>query len=80
MGSRLFLDLHDSLGEDAFRQGFAELYLRLWGFVPTEGCVGIDEGVCYVKAAFVDSAEPADAAIAEEIIDRRYFGTAADTS
>ncbi len=80
MGSRLFLDLHDSLGEDAFRQGFAELYLRLWGFVPTEGCVGIDEGVCYVKAAFVDSAAPEDAAVAEEIIDRRYFGTAADTS
>ena len=80
LGGPLFMELHDSLGEDVFRERFANLYLRIWGLVITEGCVGIDEGVCYVKAAFVDGAAPEDAAVAEEIIDRRYFGTVADTS
>ena len=77
MGRGLLLDLYDNLGEVAFRQGFADLNLRVWGFVLTEGCVGIDKGVCYVKAAFVDSAAPEDAAVAEEIVNRRYYGTSA---
>ena len=75
MGSGMFLDLYNNLGEEAFRQGFTNLHLRTWGFVLTEGCIGFDGGVCYLKAAFVDSASPEDAAVAEEIINRRYYGT-----
>ena len=66
-----------NLGEEAFRRGFTNLNLRMWGFVHSEGCIGIDEGVCHLKAAFVDSAAPEDAAVAEEIINRRYYGTSA---
>ena len=80
MGRGMFFDLYNNLGEEAFRRGFMNLYLRIFGFVPSEGCIGVDEGVCYLKAAFVDSAVPEDAAVAEEIINRRYHGTSASAS
>ena len=48
--------------------------------MPSEGCIGIDEGVCYLKAAFVDGLAPDKATVAEEIINRRYYGTSASTS
>ena len=80
LGQGMFVDLYNNLGEEAFRRGFSDLYQRILGFVPSEGCGGIDEGVCYLKAAFVDSAAPADAAVAEEIINRRYYGTSASAS
>ena len=80
MGSGMFVDLYNNLGKELFRRGFSDLYLRIWGFVPTEGCIGFDGGVCYLKAAFVDSAAPEDAAVAEEIINRRYYGTSASAS
>ena len=80
LGRGLFVDLYNNLGEEAFRRGFMDLYLRIPGFVPNEGCSGIDEGVCHLKAAFVDSAAPEHAAVAEEIINRRYYGTSASTS
>ncbi len=75
LGEGMFVDLYSNLGEETFRGGFTNLNLRIWGFVPSEGCIGIDKGVCYLKAAFVDSAVPDDAAVAEEIINRRYYGT-----
>ena len=77
LGMGMFVDLYNNLGEEAFRRGFTNLNLRMWGFVHSEGCIGIDEGVCHLKAAFVDSAAPEDAAVAEEIINRRYYGTSA---
>ena len=73
----MFVDLYNNLGEEAFRRGFTDLNLRVWGFVPSEGYIGLDEGVCFLKAAFVDSASSEDAAVAEEIINRRYYGTSA---
>ena len=81
LGQGMFVDLYNNLGEEAFRRGFMDLYPRILGFVPREGCSdGIDEGVCYLKAAFVDSAATKDAAVAEEIINRRYYGTSAGLS
>ena len=76
LGESMFLDLYRSLGEEAFRRGFANLNRLLWDDARRGECDGEQErGVCYLKAAFVTDATPRDAAIAEEIIDRRYYGT-----
>ena len=75
LGEGMFVDLYDRLGEEKFRSSFTHLHLRLWGLVPSRGCAGIDEGVCHLKAAFLDNAVAEDSAIAEEIINRRYYGT-----
>ena len=80
LGRAMFVDLYNNLEEEAFRRGFMDLYLRTLGFVPSEGCIGIDKGVCQLKAAFVDNAAPEDAAVAEKIINRRYYGTSTSTS
>ena len=80
LGRGMFVDLYNNLGEEAFRRGFTNLNLRIWGFVSSEGCIGMDEGVCYLKAAFVESVAPEEAAVAEEIINRRYYGTSTSAS
>lgn len=63
-----------------FRRGFANLNLRMFGFVPSEGCMGVHSAVCQLKAAFADGSAPEDASAAEEIINRRYYGTSAGAS
>ena len=73
LGQGLFLELYQELGRETFRQGFRRLYLKLDGREHGE-CTGLERGICYVKAAFVDAAEPGPAAIAESIIDRWYNG------
>ena len=80
MGRSMFFDLYNNLGEEAFRQGFRSLNMHIHGLMPGEGCIGIDEGVCYLKAAFVDGLAPDKATVAEEIINRRYFGTSPSAS
>ena len=74
LGEGMFLELYRRLGEEAFRRGFANLYLLSRDDPRPYECIGIDNGLCYMKAAFVTDANPSDAAIAEEIIDRRYYG------
>ena len=78
MGSAFFFDLYHSLGEDVFREGFAELYLILRADTRTllteRRCTGREFSVCYLKNAFVKDADPESAAIAEPIIDRWYYG------
>ena len=75
LGEGMFLDLYRGLGNDAFRRAFADLYLLLRDDALVDECRGDDRGACYLKAAFVTDATPRDAAIAEEIINRRYYGT-----
>ena len=74
LGEGMFLDLYLSLGDEAFRQGFANLYLQLWDGTLTDECTGIDLSACHIKAAFVTGATPENAAIAEAVITRRYYG------
>ena len=75
LGQGMFLDLYRGLGDEAFRRGFANLNRLLWDDARRGECDGEQErGVCWIKAAFVNDANPSDAAIAEEIIDRRYYG------
>ena len=75
LGEGMFLDLHRGLGDEAFRRGFANLYLLLRDDALRDECAGVDRGACYLKAAFLADATPRNAAIAEEIINRRYYGT-----
>ena len=78
LGRGMFLDLYDSLGDAAFRQGLRNLYLMstedvaAW-YLPGL-CGGIDAGLCHLTAAFSTGMTPEHRAIANEIITRRYFG------
>ena len=74
LGRGLFLDLYDSLGDAAFREGFAKLYLMMRDGELDDECYDLEYGFCYVKAAFVTTAPPESAAIAEPIIERHYYG------
>ena len=77
----MFLDLYQNLGDEAFRQGFRDLHSMT--FVHSYEDFDFDSllytgphaGLSYIKAAFVTGATPENAAIAEEIINRRYYGT-----
>ena len=75
LGSGLLVDLYRNLGDEAFRQSFRSLYLKLRDEVHEDMCHGLELGVCYVKAAFVTDASPGAAAIAEPIINRWYYGS-----
>ena len=74
LGPGLFLDLYHKLGREAFQRGFGNLYVKLEGEEHGE-CAGLEGGICYVEAAFTDGATPADAALAEEVIDKWYNGS-----
>ena len=77
LGRGMFLELYDSLGNTAFRQGFRNLYLMSAGEVPAwfrqDECAGRDAGLCYLEAAFFSDMTPEQTAIADEIITRRYY-------
>ncbi len=74
LGRGLFLDLHETLGDESFRQGFERLYLAMRDDSFDEECSGPERGVCYVRAAFVDGAAPESAALAGPVIARWYDG------
>ncbi len=73
LGLGLFMELYQELGTETFRQGFGSLYLKLEAEEHSE-CTGLERGLCYVRAAFVDDAPPKAAAVAEEIIHKWYYG------
>ncbi len=75
LGSGLFVDLYHSLGDDAFRQSFRRLFVKLSYSHHIDECKGVERGVCYVKAAFVTDDSPDSAMIAEPIINRWYYGS-----
>ncbi len=74
LGRGLFIDLHESLGDEAFRQGFLRLYLAMRDEAHDDKCSGPERGVCYVRAAFVTEAQPESAALAGPLIARHYHG------
>ncbi len=75
LGERLFHDLYRSLGENAFRQGFGNLYLLSLADDPKDDCEGVELVICHVEAAF-KSVVTADAgAIVDKVIDRWYEGS-----
>ena len=74
LGSSLFVDLYRAVGDEAFRQGFRRLYLAMKDETHNAVCSGVEKGVCYVKQAFVTNAAPEAAALAEPVINQRYYG------
>ena len=81
LGRGVFLDLYGNLGDEAFREGFGNLYVTMWSDLAVSGdekldeCTGIDKGLCYLREAFVADAPPEQASIADAIITRRYYGS-----
>ena len=79
MGFGLFVDLYTNLGDWAFRHSFRRVHLKARDGAHKDTCVDMRRAVCLVKQAFVtDAATPRDAAIAEPIINRWYFGSIAE--
>ena len=74
LGSALFLDLHESLGESASSAGFGRLYTALHNDTHEGECGGVERGACYLSIAFVREADKEAAAIAGPIIRRHYHG------
>ena len=74
LGRGLFLDLYDTLGDEAFRHGFRRLYVAMRDGERDDECTSPERGVCYVRAAFVVDAMPESAALADPVIARWYHG------
>ena len=74
LGRGLFLELYETLGDEAFREGFRRLYLKMRDEVHFGECTGLERGICYVRAAFVADATPESAALAAPVITRWYEG------
>ena len=74
LGRGLFLDLYETLGDEAFRQAFGRLYLTMRDGELDGECAGLERGVCYVRAAFVTDAPSDSAALAGPVIARWYYG------
>ena len=87
LGEAIFLDLYHSLGEETFRQGFRNLYLKSAGNDPipyyqdtqwddpTDDCEGNFLGICHLAAAFKAGMSDEVAAKVDEIVARWYYGT-----
>ena len=75
LGERLFHDLYRSLGENAFRRGFRNLYLLSQADNPGDGCAGTDLDICHVGAAFKTGSTPDVAATVDRVIARWYHGS-----
>ena len=72
LGERFFLDLYDTLGEETFRQGFRNLYLKSLRDDATDDCEGTDLGICHLMAAFKADVSDEVAATVDEIVGRWY--------
>ena len=75
LGQRLFLDLYLTLGEETFREGFRNLYLKRLRNAPDDGCDDNELGICHVRHAFRSVAPPEDAETVDKVISRWYDGT-----
>ncbi len=72
LGEAFFLDLYHTLGEETFRQGFRNLYLKSLRDDDADGCEGTDLGICHLVAAFKADVADEVAATVDEIVGRWY--------
>ena len=68
LGERLFIDLHDAVGDQEFRKGMAALYRESTVEDNADNMIGTKLGISHVKATFGSAA-------AKRMIDRWYHGT-----
>ena len=74
LGEGLFLDLYHALGEDTFLQGMGNLYRKAQADDPEDDCEGTYATLCHLRAAFRDDVSSNDAATADSIINKWYYG------
>ena len=72
LGEAMFLDLYQSLGEEAFAHGLRRLYAKELGDDPTDDCEGTELYICHLVAAFKDGASKNVASMVDEVVMRRY--------
>ena len=72
LGEQIFLDLYNSLGEETFREGFRNLYLKSQAEDYSDDCEGTALGICHLVAAFKADVSEAQAAKVDEIVARWY--------
>ena len=75
LGRGIFRELYERLGDGTASSGFARLYLALRDDSYARICRRDDWTACYVQTAFSEGATAEQAAIIEEIIARRYYGS-----
>ncbi len=75
LGRGIFRELYERLGDEAYQPGIGNLYMALRDDSYEDACPGDDRYGCYVRTAFTESATPEQAAIVEEILARRYYGS-----
>ena len=68
LGERLFIDLHDAVGDQEFRKGMAALYRESTVEDNADNMIGTKLGISHIKATFSSTA-------AKRMIDRWYHGT-----
>ena len=68
LGERLFIDLHDAVGDQEFRKGMAALYRESTVEDNADNMIGTKLGISHIKATFSSAA-------AKRMIDRWYHGT-----
>ena len=74
MGLGIYADLYNRLEDEEFRRGFGSLYLKMRHNEYDDVCGGPERGLCYMRKAFVEGASPGFASVADEVIDRWYYG------
>ena len=72
MGSSLFGSLYHALGDEEFRRGFGDLYLKISNLEHEDECIGAETGICYLRKAFVQEASPGFAEPAAGLINLLY--------
>ncbi len=72
MGMDMFNALYHRLGDEEFRRGFGNLYLKISNLEHEDQCTGVETGICYVRKAFVEEASPGFAESAGEVINQWY--------
>ena len=75
VGQRLFLDLYHTLGEETFREGFRNLYLKKVVGAPDDGCGDSRLGICHLRDAFRSVAPSGSADAVDRVVSRWHDGT-----
>ena len=73
LGRAIFLELYRALGEEAFRQGFHDLYLKSRHDDPDDRCQGTRLGLCHVGEAF-EAVAAEDVGVKVDGIIARWYG------
>ena len=70
LGERFFLDLYHTLGEDIFRRGFRNLYLKRSD--PGDGCQNTEPDICHMLKAFKADVSEEISALVDDVVARLY--------